>query len=96
MGVSAVRKNGNSGNGKSRKNGKNKKNSLPQISPQQIAVIVGLLTNALEVESVLIDRDQRIQILLEGSIRKKTKADKMAEELDDISVSDLIEAYILR
>jgi len=91
-----VRKNGNNGNGKNKRNGKNKKNSLPKLSPAQIAVIVGILTNALEVNSVLVDKDQKVQILLEGSLRKKTKADQVAEDLDDISVSDLIEAYILR
>lgn len=89
-------KNGSNGNMKRKNSGKNKKNSLPKLSPAQIAVIVGILTNSLEVNSVLIDKDQRVEVLLEGSIRKKTKADKMAEELDDISVSDLIEAYILR
>ncbi|MFB4321276.1 MULTISPECIES: hypothetical protein [Paenibacillus] len=91
-----MRKNNNNSNGKNKKNGKSKKNSLPKLSPAQIAVIVGILTNALEVNSVLVDKDQKVQVLLEGSIRKKTKADKVAEELDDISVSDLIEAYILR
>lgn len=91
-----MRKSGNNGNGKNKRNGKNKKNSLPKLSPAQIAVIVGILTNALEVNSVLVDKDQRVEILLEGSLRKKTKADKLAEDLDDISVSDLIEAYILR
>ncbi|MGG3282773.1 hypothetical protein [Paenibacillus solani] len=91
-----MRKIGNNGNEKNKRNGKNKKNSLPKLSPAQIAVVVGILTNALKVNSVLVDKDQRVEILLEGSLRKKTKADKLAEDLDDISVSDLIEAFILR
>jgi len=74
-------------------NNEKKKNS-PKLTPQQIAVIIGLLTNVLEVNSVLLDKDQRIEIVLEGSIRKKTKADVIAEELGEISVGDLIEAFI--
>ena len=72
--------------------GGNKKKT--KLSPQQLAVVVGLLTNSLDVISLLIDKDQRIQIVLEGSIRKKTKADRVAEQLNDISVSELIDAYL--
>ncbi|WP_281272128.1 hypothetical protein [Paenibacillus flagellatus] len=35
----------------------------------------------------MIDKDQEIQIVLEGSIRKKTKANLIAEQLDDIRVA---------
>jgi hypothetical protein len=75
------------GNGNGKKNGS-------KLTPQQLAVIVGLLTNVLEVNSVLIDKDQKIEILLEGSIRKKTKVDRLAEELVEINVGDLIEAFM--
>ncbi len=73
-----------------------RKTHCPKYPLNRLQSSSDCLQTRWRVESVLIDRDQRIQILLEGSIRKKTKADKMAEELDDISVSDLIEAYILR
>lgn len=78
---------------RSTSNGNGKKIG-PKLTPQQLAVIVGLLTNVLEVNSVLIDKDQKIEILLEGSIRKKTKADRLAEELGEINVGDLIEAFM--
>ncbi|WP_174819861.1 hypothetical protein [Paenibacillus koleovorans] len=65
-----------------------------RLTPQQIAVVVGLLTNALEVDSILIDRNQRIEIVLEGSFRRKTKVDQIAEDLDDVSVTELINAFI--
>jgi hypothetical protein len=55
------------------------KNSTNKLTPQQIAVVIGLLTKALEVNSVLLDKDRRVEIVLEGSIRKKTKADVIAE-----------------
>ncbi|MFL1676224.1 hypothetical protein [Paenibacillus dendritiformis] len=88
-------RNRNGTGGGNKKNGK-KKSSPSKLTPQQIAVVVGLLANVLEVDSVLIDRNQTIQIVLEGSIRKKTKADRIAEELNEISVGELIEAILLQ
>lgn len=88
-------RNGNGVGGGSKKNGK-KKASQSKLTPQQIAVVVGLLANVLEVNSVLIDKNQTIQIVLEGSIRKKTKADRIAEQLNEVSVGDLIEAILLQ
>ncbi|BFH33727.1 hypothetical protein J6TS7_43500 [Paenibacillus dendritiformis] len=88
-------RNGNGTGGGNKKNGK-KKSSPSKLTPQQIAVVVGLLANALEVTSVLIDKNQRIEIVLEGSIRKKTRADRIAEELNNISVGDLLEAILLQ
>lgn len=82
--------NGN-GNGK---NGKKTTSKQPKLSPQQVAVVIGLLTDALDVLSVLVDRDQNIQIVLQGSLRKKTKVDQLVDDLGDVSVSDLIEAFI--
>jgi hypothetical protein len=73
-----------------------KKKTAPKLTPQQLAVIAGLLTNALEVQSIMLDRDQTIEIVLVGSIRKKTKADQIAEDLADISVADLINALMNR
>lgn len=83
-------------NGSQNGNGNGKKKKESRLTPQQLAVVVGLLTNSLEVLSVLIDKDQRIEIVLEGSIRKRTEADRVAEELENISVAELIEALIRR
>ena len=73
-----------------------KKKTTPKLTPQHMAVIAGLLTNALEVQSIMLDKDQTIEIVLVGSIRKKTKADQIAEDLADISVADLINALMNR
>lgn len=74
----------------SRKGSSNTKKRTP--TPQQLAVIAALLTNALTVRSILIDSDQTVQIVLEGSIRKKTKADRLLSELSEISLGDLLQA----
>lgn len=74
----------------SRKQRKKKKT----LSPQNIAVIAALLTGALKVESVLIDSDQCIEVLLQGSIRRKTKTDLLVEEISDINVGELLDAFL--
>ncbi|WP_309121827.1 hypothetical protein [Paenibacillus sp.] len=89
-----MRKRGNgNGNGKGYGNGK-KKPSDPQLTPQQLAVVIGLLSNSLEVISVLIDKDLTVEIVLQGSIRKRTKADQIAAELGEISVAELLDAIL--
>jgi hypothetical protein len=88
-------------NGKRGKNGKPDKGSLfpagvplslGKLSPQQLAVITALLSNALKVDSVLVDRNKDLQIVLTGTLRRKTKTDKLLEELEEINIGDLLDA----
>ncbi|MFB5673955.1 hypothetical protein ACE3NQ_10900 [Paenibacillus terreus] len=65
---------------------------LSQLSPQQIAVIAGLLSNALTVDSILVDKDQRLQIVLGGSLRRRSKLDQLLEELDGVSLREFFNA----
>jgi hypothetical protein len=78
------------------KNGKNKKKSTPpllsQLTPQQIAVIAGLLADALSVDSVLVDKDQNLQIVLTGSLRRRSKLDQLLSELEDTSLGEIFDA----
>lgn len=41
------------------------------LTIDQMVVIAALLNNSLQVQSVLIDREQTVEILLVGSLRKK-------------------------
>lgn len=59
------------------------------ISPQKIAVIIGLLMDALHVQSLLIDKDQNIQIFLQGSVRKKTELDQMIDVISNMPAGDV-------
>ncbi|PZD96431.1 hypothetical protein DNH61_07945 [Paenibacillus sambharensis] len=45
-------------------------NPIPrtQLTPQQIAIAFGLLSNALTVNSVLIDRDRNLQFVVTGRL----------------------------
>ncbi|WP_409345823.1 hypothetical protein [Paenibacillus sp. MBLB4367] len=88
-----------SGNGAS-SSGSNGGNKIPaklapllgKLSPQQLAVVTALLTNALSVDSILIDKDQNIQIILAGSFRRKTRMEHLLREISDFSISDLLDA----
>ncbi|WP_166246474.1 hypothetical protein [Paenibacillus turpanensis] len=81
-------------NGKNQNGSANGKRPKPRLSPQQLAVIAGLLSNALIVESVLVDKDQQLQIVLSGTLRRKSRTDRLIEELRDVSVGDLIKSLL--
>ncbi|MDP4097250.1 hypothetical protein OIN60_10755 [Paenibacillus sp. P96] len=82
------------------KNGRAKKKAavrqspppLSQLTPQQIAVIAGLLSNALIVESILVDKDQQLEIVLSGSLRRHGKLDHLLSKLDATSLRDFFDA----
>lgn len=67
-----------------------------KLTPQQVAVIAGLLTNSLTVDSVLIDKDQRLQIVLGGSLRRATRLDQLIDELSNMNVADVLESVLKR
>lgn len=63
----------------------NKKDSLiAPFTPQKALVILGLLTGALEVDNIVIDRDQTIQIVLQGSLKLRTKTTKEKNGMDEL------------
>lgn len=62
------------------------------LSPQQIAVITALLMNTLQVQSVLVDKEQTVEVLLVGSLRRKSRMDKLLDEISGMPVGDLWES----
>jgi len=78
--------------------GDNKINKVkkPALSPQKVLVILGLLGGVLEVDSILVDRDQIIQIRLNGSLRRKTRLDKMLDEIGDMPFDDVLKSILRR
>ncbi|MCM3341778.1 MULTISPECIES: hypothetical protein [unclassified Paenibacillus] len=69
-----------------------KKSSTPKLTVDQIAVIAALLTNSLKVQSILVDRDQAVEVLLIGSLRKKTQMDQLVEQISDLSIGDFLDS----
>ncbi len=62
---------------------------LGKLSPQQIIVILGLLSNSLFINSVLIDKNQNIQIVVTGTIGQLT--DLLKEQ--NMSFEDLTKMF---
>lgn len=73
-----------------------KKKAPPVISPQKALVILGLIGGALEVRSVLLDRNQLVEVLLDGSLKRKTRLDKMMDEIGAMPFDDVLRAILGR
>jgi hypothetical protein len=67
-----------------------------KLSPQKVLVILGLIAGVLEVRSVLVDRDQAVQILLDGSLKRKTRLDKMLDEIGSMPFDEVLKAIMGR
>lgn len=71
-------------------------NSGITLSPSAALVIAGLLTNILEVTSVLVDKNQLVQIVLSGSLKQKTEMDIMIEQLGSKPFDEVMKSVIKR
>jgi hypothetical protein len=69
-----------------------KSNHSKRLTPQQLSVIIGILTQALTVDSIMIDKDKNVEIVLAGSLRKKTKMDRLLAEMTELSIGDLLDS----
>lgn len=62
------------------------------LTPAKILVIVGLLADVLDVTSVTVARNQAVEIVLSGSLRRKTKLDAMLDEMGKMSFDEVLGA----
>ncbi len=69
---------------------------IEKLTPQKTLVILGLIGNVLEVKSVLIDRDLIVNILLEGSLKRRTKLDNCLDEIGAMPFDDVLRAVLGR
>ncbi|MDN5323099.1 MAG: hypothetical protein PWQ67_1553 [Clostridia bacterium] len=72
-----------------------KKDKIPVIPPE-LMVILGLLGGVLKVESVLIDRNQVVDIVLTGSLKRKTEMDKILDQIGSKSFDEVMKALFER
>ncbi|WEG15958.1 hypothetical protein PQ478_15760 [Alkalihalophilus pseudofirmus] len=66
------------------------------LTPQQIAVIAALATNALTVRAVLVDNEQNVEIVLQGNLRKQTQLEKIIDKVSEMPFGDVIDAFMNR
>lgn len=74
----------------------NVKKRFTSLTPAQIMVVSGILTNVLSVESLTVDRDQQIQILLSGSLKRKTELEKTLDEIGQKPFDEVLKALLNR
>jgi len=68
----------------------------PVLTPQKVLVILGVLGGVLEVDSILFDRNQVAQILLQGSLKRETILDKILDEIGSMPFDDVLRAVLGR
>lgn len=78
------------------KNSSNKKKCKVNLSASNILVIAGLLSGALEVESLLVDKNQEIQIILAGSLKQKSQLEKVMDHVGTMPFDEVVKAMINR
>ncbi|MDP4183163.1 MAG: hypothetical protein Q8942_19000 [Bacillota bacterium] len=66
------------------------------ITPSQALIIVGLLGGALSVDSVLVDKDQTVQIVLTGSLKQKTELEKMLDQIGNMPFDEVVKTMLGR
>lgn len=91
---SCINANGQSSQGA--KGGKANSGNNIAINPTQALVIAGILGGVLDVQSILFDKDQIVQILLEGSLKQKTELDKMLEQIGTMPFDEVMKALLGR
>ncbi len=69
---------------------------LPKLSVQKTLVILGLIGGVFEVKSILFDRDQLVNILLEGSLKRRTKLDNCLDEIGAMPFDEVLRAILGR
>lgn len=69
---------------------------LKTLTPSKIVVILGLLSGALSVQSVLVDKNQTVDILLEGSLKKKTQLEKIMDQVGKMPFDEVMKSVMGR
>ncbi len=60
------------------------------LNPTQLLIIAGLLTGVLDVEAVQISRDQSIDIVLTGTLKRKTQLDMIMSQIGKLPLDQVI------
>ncbi|TSB46039.1 hypothetical protein [Alkalicoccobacillus porphyridii] len=63
------------------------------LSPQQIAVVTGILLDALVVQAVLVDNNQRVEIVLEGSLNDGGKVNTVVNDIYNMKFGEIFNGF---
>jgi hypothetical protein len=71
-----------------------KKEAKTRLTPAQCLVLAGLIGGVLEVNSVLVNKDQQVQIILIGSLKRKTAMDNLLDSIGAKSFDEVMRAIV--
>lgn len=66
------------------------------MTSSQALVVLGILGGVLTVESLQIDKNQTVYIVLQGSLKRKTKMDKILDQMGSLSFGEVMKALFER
>ena len=66
------------------------------LTPAKLLVITGLLGGVFEVNSVLVDKNQLVEIVLGGSLKQKTQLEKMLDQIGGMPFDEVVKAFLDR
>jgi len=90
-------KDGSNNDDSGKKNdGENEKKQVKALTPSEIIVILGILAGTLEPISIIVDRNQGVQIILSGSLKKKIVVEDEVKEIENEYLSSAIKALIAK
>jgi|GEM_PF-1136362 len=62
----------------------------PPLTPSQLLVIAGILGGVLFVDSIQIDKDQTVNIVLTGDLKQKTQMDHIMDQVGKMPFGDVL------
>ena len=65
------------------------------LLPSEFLVIAGIICDVLQVELVLITRRQTIEIVLTGSLQRRTQLDKVMEQIGKMPFDKVIQSIMI-
>ncbi|WP_083248161.1 hypothetical protein [Desulfuribacillus stibiiarsenatis] len=75
-------------------NNSNNNGNSNTLSPASMLVILAVLSGSLTVDSISIDKDKTVQVLLAGSLRRKTELDKMLDAIGEMPFETVLKAMM--
>ncbi len=66
------------------------------LTPSEILVLAGIFGGVLNVNSILINSEQEVQILLTGSLKRRTEMDKMLDAVGGKTFDEVMKAIVDR
>ncbi len=71
-------------------------NGIPGLTPAQALVIAGFLGGVMKVDSILVGRDQHVEIVLVGNLRQETQLDKIMKQIGSMPFDEVMKSVIRR